>query len=320
MVSATASCLLQAGVIYVMTHDSIGLGEDGPTHQPIEHLASFRCMPNVLMLRPGDGNETAGAYKVLSHLSLISLSEISKLVVVMIHGPQPVALALHCVGHASRGRARGRQRPDTVHSVALLGITGIDLSMSDVLVSPGSCGCSACMTSVLMLRHCNGNQTVRAYRLHHTPSSTLPAVCFTHSMLCLRCKALDRLGCAAGPSAAPLLPCSDYLPPVGINIHIYLLYNTICCTSAWPPTLEEPGQPSGFSAMQHASCLYTMPEGCMPRATGIFLMPGQLCCPDVVGTCLLVYASCLRAIQLVRSQEDPMPLWLLYSGQIGLAS
>jgi transketolase len=58
------SALSQAGVIYVMTHDSIGLGEDGPTHQPIEHLASFRAMPNVLMMRPGDGNETAGCYKV----------------------------------------------------------------------------------------------------------------------------------------------------------------------------------------------------------------------------------------------------------------
>ncbi|KAH7432769.1 hypothetical protein KP509_07G039000 [Ceratopteris richardii] len=58
------SALSEAGVIYVMTHDSIGLGEDGPTHQPIEHLASFRAMPNMLMLRPADGNETAGAYKV----------------------------------------------------------------------------------------------------------------------------------------------------------------------------------------------------------------------------------------------------------------
>ncbi len=54
----------QAGVLYVMTHDSIGLGEDGPTHQPIEHLASFRAMPNMLTMRPGDGNETAGAYQV----------------------------------------------------------------------------------------------------------------------------------------------------------------------------------------------------------------------------------------------------------------
>lgn len=58
------SALSEAGVIYVMTHDSIGLGEDGPTHQPIEHLASFRAMPNCLMFRPADGNETAGAYKV----------------------------------------------------------------------------------------------------------------------------------------------------------------------------------------------------------------------------------------------------------------
>jgi transketolase len=58
------SALSEAGVIYVMTHDSIGLGEDGPTHQPIEQLASFRAMPNMLMLRPADGNETSGAYKV----------------------------------------------------------------------------------------------------------------------------------------------------------------------------------------------------------------------------------------------------------------
>ena len=58
------SALSEAGVIYVMTHDSIGLGEDGPTHQPIEHLVSFRAMPNILMLRPADGTETAGAYRV----------------------------------------------------------------------------------------------------------------------------------------------------------------------------------------------------------------------------------------------------------------
>ncbi|KAG6474765.1 hypothetical protein ZIOFF_068704 [Zingiber officinale] len=58
------SALCEAGVIYVMTHDSIGLGEDGPSHQPIEQLMSFRAMPNILMVRPADGNETAGAYTV----------------------------------------------------------------------------------------------------------------------------------------------------------------------------------------------------------------------------------------------------------------
>jgi transketolase len=58
------SALSQAGVIYVMTHDSIGLGEDGPTHQPVETLASLRAIPNLLVMRPADGNETSGAYKI----------------------------------------------------------------------------------------------------------------------------------------------------------------------------------------------------------------------------------------------------------------
>ena len=49
--------------IFVLTHDSIGLGEDGPTHQPIEHLASLRAMPNMLVLRPADANEVAWAWK-----------------------------------------------------------------------------------------------------------------------------------------------------------------------------------------------------------------------------------------------------------------
>jgi transketolase len=49
---------------FVWTHDSIGLGEDGPTHQPIEHLAALRAMPNLNTIRPCDGNETAAAYKV----------------------------------------------------------------------------------------------------------------------------------------------------------------------------------------------------------------------------------------------------------------
>ncbi len=58
------SALSQAGVIYVMTHDSIALGEDGPTHQPVETIASLRAIPNLLVFRPADGNETSGAYKV----------------------------------------------------------------------------------------------------------------------------------------------------------------------------------------------------------------------------------------------------------------
>jgi transketolase len=58
------SALAHAGVIWVMTHDSIGLGEDGPTHQPVEHIASLRAIPDLIVYRPADGNETSGAYKV----------------------------------------------------------------------------------------------------------------------------------------------------------------------------------------------------------------------------------------------------------------
>lgn len=51
-------------VIYVFTHDSIGLGEDGPTHQPVEHLAALRAIPNLVVIRPADGNETAQAWRI----------------------------------------------------------------------------------------------------------------------------------------------------------------------------------------------------------------------------------------------------------------
>ncbi len=57
------ACLMGLPVIYVMTHDSIGLGEDGPTHQPVEHLASFRAMPNMRVIRPADANETTWAWR-----------------------------------------------------------------------------------------------------------------------------------------------------------------------------------------------------------------------------------------------------------------
>ncbi|MGM4895533.1 transketolase [Tardiphaga sp. 839_C3_N1_4] len=56
------AALMGIRVIHVMTHDSIGLGEDGPTHQPVEHLASLRAIPNLLVFRPGDAVETAEAW------------------------------------------------------------------------------------------------------------------------------------------------------------------------------------------------------------------------------------------------------------------
>ena len=57
------AALMGTPVIYVLSHDSIGLGEDGPTHQPVEHLASFRAMPNLCLIRPADANESAYAWQ-----------------------------------------------------------------------------------------------------------------------------------------------------------------------------------------------------------------------------------------------------------------
>ena len=58
------SALMRQRVIYVLTHDSIGLGEDGPTHQPVEHLAALRAMPNVNVFRPADAVETAECWSL----------------------------------------------------------------------------------------------------------------------------------------------------------------------------------------------------------------------------------------------------------------
>ncbi len=63
------SALMELPVVYIFTHDSISLGEDGPTHQPIEHLASLRAMPGMVVLRPADANEVAEAYRVILRLT-----------------------------------------------------------------------------------------------------------------------------------------------------------------------------------------------------------------------------------------------------------
>src|SRR3954462_10983309 len=62
------AAIMQLPVTYVWTHDSIGLGEDGPTHQPVEHLAPLRAIPGLDVVRPGDANETAWAWRtILQH-------------------------------------------------------------------------------------------------------------------------------------------------------------------------------------------------------------------------------------------------------------
>ena len=62
------SALMELPVIYIFTHDSIGVGEDGPTHQPVEQIASLRSIPGLIVLRPADANEVVEAWKVIMKL------------------------------------------------------------------------------------------------------------------------------------------------------------------------------------------------------------------------------------------------------------
>jgi transketolase len=111
--------------VFVFTHDSIGVGEDGPTHQPIEHLMAIRAIPELTLIRPADGNETAMAWKVA------------------IENRQPTALALsrQAVPHLREtmdGRARGLLRgawvisdaPDAGRPDAIIIATGSEVSLA----------------------------------------------------------------------------------------------------------------------------------------------------------------------------------------------
>ena len=62
------SAIMELPTIFIFTHDAMGDGEDGPTHQPVEHLASWRAVPGLVMLRPGDANEVVEAYRYVMKL------------------------------------------------------------------------------------------------------------------------------------------------------------------------------------------------------------------------------------------------------------
>ncbi|MGA8224235.1 MAG: transketolase [Candidatus Acidiferrales bacterium] len=114
------SALMELPVTYIFTHDSIGVGEDGPTHQPIEHLISLRAIPNLIVIRPGDANEVLEAWKVIMKLPR-----------------QPVALILARQASPTLDRARyapasGVEKGAYVLADALSGNSGV------VLMATGS--------------------------------------------------------------------------------------------------------------------------------------------------------------------------------------
>ena len=91
--SIRLAALSHVHCIYVMTHDSIGLGEDGPTHQPIEHLPSLRAIPNLDVFRPADGNETSAAWRAaVTHHDGPSLLSLTRQSVPVLEGTKEKAL------------------------------------------------------------------------------------------------------------------------------------------------------------------------------------------------------------------------------------
>jgi transketolase len=117
------AALMELPVIYVYTHDSIGLGEDGPTHQPIEHLMSLRAIPNLLLFRPADAAETAVGWCIALENK---------------HGPTALALTRQSVPTLDRSRyaaAEGARRgayvvSDADHPRIILIGTGSELQLA----------------------------------------------------------------------------------------------------------------------------------------------------------------------------------------------
>ncbi len=117
------AALMQQRVIHVMTHDSIGLGEDGPTHQPIEHLASFRAMPNTFVFRPADAVEVGECWELaLRHDKGPSIMALSR-------QATPVLRRLHSQENLSARGAYILHDADHTHRVTLMA-TGTEVALA----------------------------------------------------------------------------------------------------------------------------------------------------------------------------------------------
>lgn len=117
------AALMEQRVIHVMTHDSIGLGEDGPTHQPIEHLASLRAMPNVLVLRPADAIEVGECWELaLRHEKGPSIMALSR-------QETPILRRRHRSENLSARGAYILHEADHAHKVTLMA-TGTEVALA----------------------------------------------------------------------------------------------------------------------------------------------------------------------------------------------
>jgi len=115
------AAIMEIPVIYVFTHDSIGVGEDGPTHQPIEHLASLRAIPGLITLRPGDANEVAEAYKVIMQMR-----------------HEPVCLILSRQGMRTLDRTKYAPAANLAHGAYVLACNAPDGKPDVILMATGT--------------------------------------------------------------------------------------------------------------------------------------------------------------------------------------
>jgi transketolase len=122
--SVRLASLMNIDTIYVWTHDSIGLGEDGPTHQPIEHLAALRAIPNLSVVRPGDPNETVYAWRTILARGATS----GPVGFILTRQGIPVLEGTNAEGVAKGGYVLGGT-PDEVPDVVLIG-TGSELQLA----------------------------------------------------------------------------------------------------------------------------------------------------------------------------------------------
>ncbi len=118
------SALMELGSVWVFTHDSIGVGEDGPTHQPVEHYAALRAIPHALFIRPGDANETAWAWRIAienrTRPTILSLTR------------QNLPVLDRAVYASAEGTARGGYvlNPSVADPQVLLLATGSELALA----------------------------------------------------------------------------------------------------------------------------------------------------------------------------------------------
>ena len=133
--SIRLSALMHQRVIYVMTHDSIGLGEDGPTHQPVEHLAALRAIPNLLVLRPADALETAEAWEIaLSHPTQPTILALSRQAVPTVLRTGPAAENTSAKGGYV---ASGGEKPRDVTLIATGSEVGLVAEAAAALAKDG---------------------------------------------------------------------------------------------------------------------------------------------------------------------------------------